>query len=328
MGAGMAGLKAFPVWLGVVALVAGWAGGHGLQSSASAETTASTPAWTVADIDRLPDDDWGRTVRKGRALVMTTAALIGPGVTDRARRYSGNGLDCQSCHIDGGTRKFGLPLVDAFAGYPDYGARSGKVGTIEDRINGCMTRSMNGRALPVAGADMTAIVAYFRFLATGRTVGTVMDGRGAGHMPELARAADPVRGQQVFTAQCATCHGARGEGQGNGRGAGYVVPPLWGPDSFNDGAGMARLTSAANFIRNNMPNGTTWADPVLSDAEAWDVAGFIEAQPRPHMAGLDRDYPNRSEKPVDAPYGPYVDGFSPGQHKFGPFAPIRAGTAR
>jgi thiosulfate dehydrogenase len=99
------------------------------------------------------------------------------------------------------------------------------------------------------------------------------------------------------------CHGADGQGQ---RG---VAPPLWGPDSFNDGAGMARLSNAANFVHSNMPNGTSFEQPALSPEDAWDVAAFVESQPRPHMAGLDRDFPNRLEKPVDAAYGPYADGF-------------------
>ncbi|KUR76724.1 c-type cytochrome [Novosphingobium sp. Fuku2-ISO-50] len=326
----MSALKAFHLGLGLVALVAGGGAMHMVQDGKAAAATPSStvvePApWAVPDIASLPDDEWGRTVRKGQDLVMKTAALIGPGAPDPARRYAGSGLDCQSCHVDGGRKKFGLPLVGAFAAYPSYRPRSGKVGTIEERVNGCMTRSLNGKPLPEGGAEMTAIVAYLKFLSTGRPVGVMTEGRGPGHMPELARAADPIRGQQVFAGQCAACHGEHGEGQSAGAGEpGYVIPPLWGPNSFNDGAGMARLTNAANFIHNNMPNGTTWTDPALSVTDAWDVAAYIEAQPRPHKADLDRDFPNRREKPVDAAYGPYADGFPASQHKFGPYAPIRA----
>ena len=87
---------------------------------------------------------------------------------------------------------------------------------------------------------------------------------------------------------------------------------------------MDRLITAANFVHANMPNGTTWQTPALSTADAWDVAAFVVAQPRPAMANLARDYPVRQRKPVDAGYGPYPDGFSPEQHKYGPFAPLRA----
>jgi thiosulfate dehydrogenase len=105
---------------------------------------------------------------------------------------------------------------------------------------------------------------------------------------------------------------------------GYLIPPLWGPDSYNDGAGIARLINAANFVHSNMPNGTTWKQPVLSPADAWDVAAYIDSQPRSHKANLGRDFPNRLQKPVDTAYGPYADNFSEAQHKYGPFASIRA----
>ncbi len=107
-----------------------------------------------------------------------------------------------------------------------------------------------------------------------------------------------------------------------------MMPPLWGSDSFNDGAGMARLITAANFIHFNMPHGADYLNPQLSVADAWDIAAYMISQPRPHKAGLDKDFPDLLRKPVDAPYGPYADGFSTDQHKYGPFAPIRAELAR
>jgi thiosulfate dehydrogenase len=283
-------------------------------------------AWSPPSVDGLPDDDWGRTVRYGRDLVTRTYALIGPEAADHGMRFAGNNLACSSCHLDAGRQKFGLPLVGVYADFPNYRARSGKVGTIEERINGCMARSMNGRPLPEQSREMTAMVAYLKFMSSGVRVGDRTPGRGAGAMPELARAADPVRGRLIFERACAACHGADGAGRRSGRkgdAGGYAVPPLWGPDSFNDGAGMDRLIDAANFIHDNMPAGATFAHPALPPADAWDVAGFVVSQPRPHKARLEADYPRREEKPVDAPYGPYADAFSPTAHKFGPYGPIR-----
>jgi len=101
------------------------------------------------------------------------------------------------------------------------------------------------------------------------------------------------------------------------------VPPLWGDDSFNDGAGMSRLISAADFIHGNMPSGTSWRQPVLSVQDSWDVAAYVLSQPRPRKDHLERDFPVRTQKPVDAAYGPYADGFGAAQHKYGPFQPIR-----
>ena len=62
----------------------------------------------------------------------------------------------------------------------------------------------------------------------------------------------------------------------------------------------------------------------MDDDDAFDVAAFINSKPRPEMAGLDRDYPDRSKKPVDTSYGPYADMFAAEQHHFGPFPPIEA----
>jgi thiosulfate dehydrogenase len=298
--------------------------GQGLPQSSAASPQGTN--WTVPDVDKLPDDDWGRTVRYGRDLIAKTSSLIGPEVSDPSHRFAGNNLNCQSCHVEAGTKEFGLSFQGVFADFPNYRARSGAVGTIEDRIQGCMTRSMNGKQLPPNDAVLTAMVAYMKFLSTGRPVGVPTIGRGPGKMPELTRAADPARGRTVYAQNCAACHGDRGQGQRAGAigdAQGYAIPPLWGPDSFNDGAGMARLTNAANFVHDNMPDGTTWKQPALSVEESWDVAAFVESQPRPHKPQLERDFPNRFQKPVDASYGPYADDFSPSQHKFGPFQPIR-----
>ena len=281
----------------------------------------------VPDIDALPDDEWGRTVRHGRDLIARTYALIGPEVPDASRRFAGNNLACQNCHLEAGTKQFGLPFQGVYADFPNYRGRSGTVGTVEDRIQGCMTRSMNGKPLPAGGAEMTAIVAYMKALSNGRPVGAPTPGRGAGRMTELTRAADPALGKDVYALDCAACHGADGAGQRAGTvgdAQGYTFPPLWGDDSFNDGAGMARLIGAANFIHGNMPNGVNWQSPALSEQDAWDVAAYMENQPRPRKAQLEHDYPVALERPVDSNYGPYADGLSAEQHKFGPFAPIRA----
>jgi thiosulfate dehydrogenase len=287
---------------------------------------AAAEPWTVPSVEGLSDDAWGRTVRLGRDLTVATPSLIGPEVKDPARRFAGNNLTCQSCHLKAGTGEFALPFVGVFGDFPQYRAREGLVGSIEDRINGCMTRSMDGRELPFDGREMRAIVAYIKFLSNGVPVGAATPGRGTAEMPMLERAADPTRGAAVFAQTCTVCHGADGAGRRNGVAGdakGYAVPPLWGSDSFNDGAGMARLITMARFVRGNMPVGTTWQSPALTPEDAWDVAAFVESQPRPHMEGLDRDFPDRLQKPVDAPYGPYADQFGENQHRLGPFQPIK-----
>ena len=287
--------------------------------------------WTVPEIGALPYDANGLLVRKGRDLITATYAYIGPNVPDASQRYAGNNLACTNCHLSAGVRKFALPLFGLYGDFPQYSARSGAEISIEDRINSCMTRSMNGKPLPVAAPEMQAIVAYIKFLSTGVPPGQQLPGLGAGKMPELSRAADPKRGRTIYARACADCHNTNGSGQRRSipsSDLGYMIPPLWGPDTFNDGAGMARLITIANFVHFNMPHGTDYLDPQLSTEDAWDVAAYVVSQPRPSRAGFAHDFPNLLQKPVDTPYGPYADGFSEQQHKYGPFAPIRAAIAR
>lgn len=190
---------------------------------------------------------------------------------------------------------------------------------------------MNGRAMPADAPEMQAMTAYIQFLSTGVPKGKTLPGMGAGAMPDLDRAADPARGETVYARACATCHGTNGRGIRRSipsADLGYMIPPLWGADSFNDGAGMARLITAANFIHFNMPHGADYLNPQLSPEESWDVAAYMISRPRPRKADLDRDFPNLRQKPVDTPYGPYTDSFPAQQHKYGPFAPIRAELER
>jgi thiosulfate dehydrogenase len=282
--------------------------------------------WNVPSVDGLPSGKWKSTVLRGRDLFNETFRFIGPEATGRLSRYAGNNLSCQNCHLEGGTRQWGLPVVGVYSVFPAFMARENEVRTLEDRINGCVERSLNGHPLPTDAPEMKALVAYMQFLSTGVPIGRVVDGRGTPVLPLMTHAADPSRGRTVLLEQCATCHQANGLGVRRGRSGdanGYQYPPLWGPDSFNDGAGMHRLIASAGFIRANMPFGTSHPDaPVLSIEDAWDVAAFINTQPRPARPHLERDYPNRTLKPMDAPFGPYVDSFSLEQHRLGPFQPM------
>jgi thiosulfate dehydrogenase len=299
--------------------------------SAVQARSESTRFWSVPEIGALPHDAHGLQVRDGRDLITATYAYVGPNVPDASKRFAGNNLACTNCHLQAGTKKFGLPLFGLFGDFPQYSARSGSEISIEDRINSCMTRSMNGRPMPAEAPDMQAIVAYIKFLSSGVSSGQQLPGLGAGRMPELKRAADPKRGQPLYARVCAACHGSDGSGLRNGTAAsdlGYVMPPLWGPDTFNNGAGMARIINFANFIHFNMPHGTDYLNPQLTVENAWDIAAYVLSQPRPTRADFQHDFPDLLKKPVDTPYGPYADRFSERQHKYGPFAPIRAEIAR
>ena len=309
-------------WLGA-ALLAGWAGG----AAPAAGPAAAPPAlasWRIADPDALPDDAQGREVRYGRDLIAHTSVLLGRDAPDPADRFTGNGLDCASCHLDAGTRQFALPLAGVWRRYPAFSARLGKVQSLAKRVNDCMERSMNGRPLSEDGPAMAAILAYLKFIGTPPDAA----GRGVPRLPLPERAADPVHGKSVYQANCAPCHQANGGGvrysasDARTHRQAYMYPPLWGPQSHNDGAGMARNIAAAWFIRANMPRGTTFADPVLSPADAYDVAAYVNQHPRPHKPGLAEDYPDRWLKPADAAFPPLFGPFAPVQHELGPWPPI------
>jgi thiosulfate dehydrogenase len=280
--------------------------------------------WMPPDIATVADDPFGTLVKYGYALFTDTANEIGPKVSDPMRRFAGNNFACQNCHLQGGSQPYAMPLTGVWGQFPQYRAREGAVDRLEDRINGCMERSMNGRALPLESREMRAFSAYMRWLSTGIPDGAKLVGAGTLRIKEPARTGDLGHGAQIFSQICAACHGADGLGQRAQNGAGYQFPPLWGPDSYNNGAGMSRLLTAAAYAMHNMPIGTAFNAPVLMDDDAYDVAAYIISQKRPEKANLDKDFPVRLEKPIDTPYGPYIDGFSLDQHRYGPFGPIRA----
>lgn len=276
-------------------------------------------------LDTLPTDAYGELVRYGHELSTRTFAYIGPEVQDRTMRFAGNNLACTSCHQNDATKPFAMPWVGVAATFPQYRAREDAISSVEERVNGCMERSMNGRRLPLDSREMKAFTAYIHYMSRGIPVGAKLEGAGSKPIKVPNRRADLAAGEAVYAANCAVCHGADGQGRRHGivgDAQGYVFPPLWGDDTFNNGAGMNRMLTASAFIKHNMPQGTTHAAPVLSDDEAFDVAAYVLSKPRPIKAGLDKDFPARWNKPVDAAFPPYVDGASADQHRYGPYPPL------
>lgn len=229
----------------------------------------------------IPPGPLGASVRRGRALFEATRDSLPANV--------GNRLRCLSCHLDGGRRANASPLVGAFLAYPAYNARQGRIITIEDRINGCFLRSMAGRPLPPVSADMRDMVSYLAFLSRGVTAGAEVKGSGLPEMVPLEP--DTARGREIYASTCARCHGEWGEGRS-------FAPPLWGSGSYSIGAGMARLRTAASFIRHNMPYDLPGT---LTDQEAFDVAAYVNSHPRPDLVGKENDWPN-GDAPPDAAY--------------------------
>ncbi len=235
---------------------------------------------TAPSDSEIPQDVFGVAVRRGGALLTATRESLPDNV--------GNALRCTSCHLDAGRRENGT-WVGVYARFPQYRNRRGGVELIEDRINDCFGRSMNGRPLPVDGADMRDIVAYLAFLSWRSPVGRPAPNERLKRFAALAP--DTVAGRRTFQTVCARCHGDAGQGTAIG-------PPLWGSQSFNIGAGMARVRTAASFIRDNMPFDRPGS---LTDQEAFDVASFVVAQPRPDFPGKEFDWPN-GDPPPDVAY--------------------------
>ena len=234
-------------------------------------------------------------VVRGMRLHLQTKALLADNV--------GNALNCTSCHLNAGTVADGSPFVGVSAFFPSYAPRAGKEVTLEERINGCFRRSMDGKPLPVASPDMQAMVAYFDWMKMNTVAGDKVAGRGVGKVDPTIKP-DPENGKVIYAQQCAVCHGDNGQGLKHADGS-FVYPPLWGDESFNIGAGMARTYTAAAFVKRNMPIGFHEKFPLgqggLSDQEAVDVAQYFSHQPRPDFVDKAKDWPEGG-KPVDARY--------------------------
>ena len=276
------------------------------------------PATTAPDTATIPHTTAGRQIRYGRDLIAHTARYLGP---QGSVAQLTNGMNCQNCHLDAGTRGFANNYLAVAATYPKMRARSGTMVTTQLRVNDCLERSLNGRDLADSSREMRAIVAYIKWLGQGIPKGEKVYGTGFTKLPYLDRAADPVIGKAVFAGKCQSCHGPGGQGQKLTGGSGYLYPPLWGPDSYNDGAGLFRVSNLAKYVKAAMPFGASFDHPKLTNKQAWDVAAFVNSQPRPHLA-TPHDWPDIHTKPVDHPFGPYADTFSEQQHKFGPYQPI------
>lgn len=188
----------------------------------------------------------------GYELVANTAYYLGPKGKVAAIT---NGMNCQNCHLAAGTLPYGNNYSAVVSTYPKFRARSGGLETIPKRVNDCMERSLNGKALDTNSREMQAFVAYMHWLGDEIPKGKTPRGAGIPDLPELDRPADPTRGAVVYKQQCAVCHGDNGLGQPNPEGFGYTYPPLWGPNSYNDGAGLFRISRLAGYAKYNMPFG-------------------------------------------------------------------------
>lgn len=257
-------------------------------TSAFAADVQISTVKTLPSESSIPAGPLGEAIKLGRDIINDTQT--------HAKPYVGNGLNCTSCHQAGGTKPGALPFPGLSGQFPLYNARAGTVITLQDRVNGCFARSMNGKPLPLGSTEMTAVIAYMTWLSKDIPSGQQWHGRGAPKVDLVGLTPNVANGKKVYGAQCASCHGAEGAGlYTDGK---PTFPALWGEKSFNVGAGMARLLTATPFVKANMPLTNPGS---LSAQDALDVSAYFTTQPRPDLAAKAGDWPHGG-RPKDARY--------------------------
>ncbi|QQD23525.1 c-type cytochrome [Venatoribacter cucullus] len=272
----MNALKKITIAVGTVAItgfsVGALAQPHGVILPAFKEGQYVHKAPTVDDInaDKSLHPELRKVILKGRDMFMDTQKYRG--------KYVFNDMSCKSCHMGEGRMAWSGPVWPAATTLPDFRGKNGHVNSLEERIVGCFSFSMNGIPPAYGSDDMLAITSYHQYMAKGAKVyDSNIAGRGFNSLGnQMPKDISYEKGQQVYTENCQVCHGADGAGKKvDGK---VVFPALWGDNSYNWGAGMIRVFTAASFIKNNMPLGQPGR---LSDKEAWDVALYINSQERP-----------------------------------------------
>ena len=272
-------------------------------SAAKAPTAASTAAFAPPAADAIPEGPMGDVIRRGEQIFLHTST--------QAKAFVGNTLNCVNCHLDAGRAADSAPLWGAYTQYPAYRSKTKSVDTFSERLRGCFMYSMNGKAPPPGDEVLVALEAYAYWMSKGAPVGDKLPGASYPKLAKPAQAPDYARGQKVFNAQCALCHGDDGQGQRSGDV--QVFPPLWGKQSYNWGAGMHEVDKAAGFIQANMPLGK---GHTLSDQDAWDVATYINSHERPQdprFTGNIADTRKRFHDSAFSLYGQTVNGQPLGQ---------------
>lgn len=215
----------------------------------------------------IPETPFGDMVRLGREIFTNTQLLRGT--------FVGNDLTCGNCHMNAGADPMAAPVWATAVDFPIYRGKEKRVNTLPDRLAGCFRYSMDGTPPPAQHMVMVALESYMRWLATGAPSGAVQKARGYVALPMPTQTPAYARGEAVYAERCATCHGT--DGAGLKQGERVVFPPVWGPNSYNWGAGMHEIEKAAGFLKANMPLG----NPDLTEQEAWDVALYVDSHERP-----------------------------------------------
>ncbi|WP_186644004.1 c-type cytochrome [Fluviispira vulneris] len=238
--------------------------------------------WVEPNKNDIPKGKEGELIRYGISLVTDTSQLIGPNAQNKNLRISANNLNCVHCHQIGpsglpGTKKFSIPWINSKNEFPQLDIKSMTVKSIETIIRGML--GTNPQKMPDNSKEMVAIVAYINWLGT-KTIPnmnmnfTKLDNNI--HLPK--RAADPVKGKELYNMHCSSCHGSEGLGikkPNFDKGEGYIFPPIAGNDTYSDGGHMYMIPLLTSFLYTNMPNGATHENPLLKIDDAYDISAYV-----------------------------------------------------
>lgn len=248
------------------------------NTNETAEENAGLTAnvtFPAPNIENVPDSKEKEAILFGYNLVNETNVY--------AEENVGANLSCSSCHANGGLDESVASLVGVSANYPKFMPRAGNIVTIEERINGCMVRSMNGKKFESNSKELKAMVAYFKYISEGVPIGAEREWAKSVDM-KVVPTPSVDDGEKLYQKTCIACHAEDGSGSGPNSG-----PALWGKDSFNDGAGLARMSKMAGYIKEYMPVGN---EGTLSDQDAANLAAYILTQDRPEWSGHAKDWPD------------------------------------
>ena len=261
-----------------------------LSPVSTAPDKFATPRF--ADLLGGPDAD---KLILGMRLMTETRQLLPHNVGDQ--------LSCGSCHLNGGTTARASPFIGLTPLFPMNNARAGRVITMEERLNGCFRRSMAGSPMADDSSQMRAMIAFMDWMKEGSRPDGKIEGRGTAKVATTL-VPDASRGKILYEANCAVCHARDGQGLKSADGE-WKFPPLWGDQSFNIGAGIARTYTAAGFVKANMPIAASRKFPQgqggLSDQDAIDIAEYFTHQPRPDFPDKLNDWP-KGGRPKDSRY--------------------------
>ena len=246
---------AFALALAAVALTA---------ACSSSTATGAKPSAVLYDPSALPSGPVGDTIKLGHDIMADTHKYLPHNVVAD--------MSCAACHLGVGTVKRGGSLVGTYGQFPQWNKRAKRVIMLQDRLSECILYSMNGTPPAYNSKQMIAMAAYIAYLSRDVPVGAKQPEDVKFIVPLPSASPNVMRGGQLYAQKCQSCH------QANGAGVHGTFPPLWGPTSFNAGAGMAHIDRMTGFVRFNMPQN---APGSLSLQDAYDISAWVLTHPRP-----------------------------------------------